>query len=455
MSIFSNIFFFILAIGVLVTFHEYGHYWVARKSGVKVLKFSVGFGRPLYKWVKTRGADSVEFVIAAIPLGGYVKMLDEREGVVPEEDKPRAFNTQPVATRFAIVIAGPLFNFILAFVFFWLVYVMGITATKPLLGEPEADSIAARANFIDRDEIIMVGKKSIKSWQEFRLALIQQGLDGGVLPITVREENDLEVIRHLDLGDMQLLEDEKDVVRKIGFTRWWPELPPVIGGVLDDGAASKAGLLKGDLIKGINRQPVERWDQVVEIVKSSPGKILNFEVERDSQVMIVDVIPEVRKVAEKKSGFIGAYQDIPDSLKEELTVELEYNAFESIGLAITKTWDTSILTLRVFGKIISGEATLKNISGPVTIAQYAGLTASIGFSTFIGFLAIISVSLGVLNLLPIPMLDGGHLFYYLIEIVKGSPVSEAFEAKGQVIGIVLLGLLMCVALFNDFQRLMQ
>jgi len=455
MSALNNIFFFILAIGVLVTFHEYGHYWVARKTGVKVLKFSVGFGRPLYSWVRTRGEDSIEYIIAAIPLGGYVKMLDEREGSVPEKDKPRAFNTQPVSTRFAIVIAGPMFNFILAFIFFWLVYVMGITATRPILGEPEAESIAARANFLDHDEVIMVGTKSIRSWQEFRLALIQQGLGGGVLPVTVKDENNLEVIRQLDLGGMHLLEDEKDVVRKIGFTRWWPVLPPRLGGVIEQGAASKAGLQKNDLIRRINGRDIETWEQVVDTVKSSPGKVLQFDIERDGIVQNIAVIPEIREVDEIKSGYIGAYQEIPDSLKKELTIELEYNAFESIGLALIKTWDSSVLTLQVFGKIISGEASLKNISGPVTIAQYAGLTASIGFSTFIGFLAIISVSLGVLNLLPVPMLDGGHLFYYLIEVIKGSPVSEAFEAKGQAVGIVLLGLLMCIALFNDFQRLMQ
>lgn len=455
MSVIHNIFFFIIAIGVLVTFHEYGHYWVARKSGVKVLKFSIGFGKPLFKWVRTQGDDSVEFVIAAIPLGGYVKMLDEREVVVSQKDKPRAFNTQPVGTRFAIVLAGPVFNFILAVFLFWLVFVMGISATKPLLGESEVDSIAAHANFQEHDEILMIGNKSIHSWQEFRLALIQQGLNGGILPVLVREKSGIEVTRHLDLGEIHLLEDQKDVVTKIGFKHWWPVLPPKIGGLLEDGSAIKAGLKKDDLITRINQTGVESWQQVVEIVKNSPGKLLDFEIERNSEIQVISIIPDAREKDGEKTGFIGAYQYIPDSLREKLTVELEYGVFESFGLAIVKTWDSSILILRVFGKIITGEASLKNISGPVTIAQYAGLTASIGFSTFIGFLAIISVSLGVLNLLPIPMLDGGHLFYYLIEIVKGSPVSEAFEAKGQVVGILVLGLLMCVALFNDFQRIMQ
>lgn len=455
MSAIYNIFFFIVAIGVLVTFHEYGHYWVARKMGVKVLKFSVGFGKPLYKWMKKSGEDTIEFVIASIPLGGYVKMLDEREGNVEEKDKPRAFNTQPVTTRIAIVVAGPAFNFILAIVFFWLVFIMGITGTKPLLGEPIIDSVASHAGFKSRDEILSVGNKSVHSWQEFRLAIIQQGLDGGVLPVSVRDENDVEIIRELDLGNMHILEDEKDVIKKIGFKQWWPQLPPRLGGLIEGGAASKSGLLKGDLIKSINKVDVDSWSQVVEIVKASPRKLLSFEVEREGIIKVISVIPESRETEKIQTGFIGAYQEIPESLKQELIIELEYGPLESIGLAVIKTWDTAILTLRVFGKILTGEASLKNISGPVTIAQYAGLTASLGFSTFIGFLAVISVSLGVINLLPIPMLDGGHLFYYLIEIIKGSPVSEAFEAKGQVVGIMLLGLLMSVALFNDFQRLMQ
>lgn len=455
MSVLHNIFFFIVAIGVLVTFHEYGHYWVARKSGVKVLKFSVGFGKPLYKWVKKSGDDTIEYVIASIPLGGYVKMLDEREGTVSEKDRPRAFNTQPVKTRFAIVIAGPLFNFLLAIVFFWLVFIMGITATKPLLGESVGDSLASQAGFESRDEIVSVADKTVQSWQEFRMAIIQQGLDGGVLAITVRDDNSVEHIRNLDLGKMQLLDDERDIFKKIGFKQWWPALPPVLGGLIDDGAAKKFGLLKGDLVTRIDDVKIDNWAQIVETVKASPGKILHFEVEREGSIKNINVIPESRETDKIQTGFIGAYQEIPESLKKELIVELEYGPLESFGLAVLKTWDTSILTLRVFGKIISGEASIKNISGPVTIAEYAGLTASIGFSTFIGFLAVISVSLGVINLLPIPMLDGGHLFYYLIEIVKGSPVSEALEAKGQVIGIMLLGLLMFVALFNDFQRLMQ
>jgi len=296
MDTIHNIFFFIIAIGVLVTFHEFGHYWVARKLNVKVLKFSIGFGRPLYRWVSKRGGDSVEFIIAAIPLGGYVKMLDEREGIVDEKDKSRAFNNQAIEKRTAIVAAGPVFNFILAVLLFWFVYVMGITATKPLINAPEAESIAAAANFKERDIILNVGDVVIQTWQEFRLAIINQGLDGDILVIRVRESNGLEVVRNLNLNGMHILEDDKDVVEKLGFKQWWPVLLPTIGGVIEGGEAKKSGLVKGDLIKSINTMPMGSWQQVVDLVKRSPGKALLFEIERDNQLRQITIIPAMREI---------------------------------------------------------------------------------------------------------------------------------------------------------------
>ena len=455
MSILHNIFFFIVAIGVLVTFHEFGHYWVARKLGVKVLRFSVGFGRPLLTWRRKNDKDQVEYAIAAIPLGGYVKMLDEREGNVPEEELGRAFNRQPVLNRSLIVFAGPAFNFILAILFYWLVFVVGTTAQRPLLGEPQAESIAARAGFSNRDEIIAVGETEVASWNTFRISLIDQGLDGGQIDISVRDADGFEVRRSLLLGDTRVLEDETDIVSKLGFEMWRPDLPPEIGGVMEDGAASQAGLLKGDIIRTINNVAVSEWSEIVERVRNSPGQVLRFAVDRDSQRLEIDVIPGSKKQGEEVIGYIGAYQNIPDEVRDQMLVELKYGVVESIPKAVVKTWDMSLLTLRVLGKMVTGEASLNNISGPITIAQYAGVTATIGFTTFIGFLAIISVSLGVLNLLPIPMLDGGHLLYYLIETIKGGPVSETFEARGQQIGVMILALLMMIALFNDFQRLLQ
>ncbi|HHJ35286.1 MAG TPA: RIP metalloprotease RseP [Gammaproteobacteria bacterium] len=456
MSIIHNLFFFIVAIGVLVTFHEFGHYWVARKAGVRVLRFSIGFGKPLFSWRRTTAeGDDIEYVIAAIPLGGYVKMLDEREGKVAEADKKRAFNNASIGRRIAIVIAGPAFNFILAIFLYWVVFMLGTTVDRPYVGETVKDSIAEKAGFENRDEVLAVGDTSVRSWNGFRLAILDQGLDGGDLQILVLADDGTEHVRQLSLGDMHLLENEGDVFKYIGFTQWWPQLKAEIGGVVDKGAASNAGLQKGDIVLSVDGVVIDKWLSLVEAIRARPNKAMDLMVLRDGTEVPLTVIPESRKAGEDEQGYIGAYQHIPDEVRQEMVTRIEYSSFESLTKAVAKTWDMSTLTLRVLWKMISGEASLSNISGPITIATYAGVTASIGLVSFISFLAVISVSLGVLNLLPVPMLDGGHLLYYLIEIIKGSPVSEAFELRGQQVGIAILALLMSVAIFNDIQRLVQ
>ena len=456
MGLIHNIFFFIVAIGVLVTFHEFGHYWVARKAGVKVLRFSVGFGKPLFNWRrKTAEGDEIEYVVAAIPLGGYVRMLDEREGDVSDQDKQRAFNNQSLAKRIAIVFAGPAFNFILAIFLYWLVFLLGATVDRPYVGEPEADSIAASAGFEVQDEILMVGDTAVRSWNEFRLEILDQGLDGGDLKITVRGRDDIEHTRVLPLGDTRLLENEGDIFKDIGFQQWWPELRAEIGGVVESSAAENAGLREGDIFLRVDGVDIDQWTTLVEMIRNKPNKAMQFVVLRNGIEEIFTVIPKSRKTKTGEQGFIGAYQHIPEDVKQMLVAHIEYSPTEALVNATVKTWDMSSLTLRVLWKMISGEASLSNISGPITIATYAGVTASIGLVSFLSFLAVISVSLGVLNLLPVPMLDGGHLFYYFIEFVKGSPVSEAFELRGQQVGIAILTLLMTVAIFNDIQRLVQ
>ncbi len=456
MDVIHNIFFFIVAIGVLVTFHEFGHYWVARKAGVKVLRFSVGFGKPLFSWRrKTAEGDEIEYVIAAIPLGGYVKMLDEREGEVSELEKSRAFNNQNISKRIAIVFAGPAFNFILAIFLYWLVFMMGTTVDRPFVGEAEPDSIVASAGFEVQDEVLMVGDAVVNSWNEFRLEILDQGLDGGDLQIRVRARDNNEYTRLLALGDMRLLENEGDIFKLIGFNQWMPELKAEIGGVIENSAAENAGLRKGDVFLQVDGIAVDQWSSLVEMIREKPNKAMQFVVLRNGVEEIVTVIPQSRKTKDGEQGFIGAYQHLPEEVLQMLITHIEYSPSEALMNATAKTWDMSTLTLRVLWKMVSGEASLSNISGPITIATYAGVTASIGLVSFLSFLAVISVSLGVLNLLPVPMLDGGHLFYYFIEIIKGSPVSEAFELRGQQVGMAILALLMSVAIFNDLQRLVQ
>ena len=453
-SILYSVAAFVAAIGILVTIHEFGHFWVARKMGVKVLRFSVGFGKPL--WKKTAGPDQTEYVLACIPLGGYVKMLDEREGNVAENELDRTFNRKSVWRRFAIVAAGPMFNFLFAIAAYSLIYMMGIVGVKPVIGDVSNPSPAYSAGIRAQDTILSVNGIKTPSWQKARFTLLEESVGAESIIIEV-ERADFQIEKAIvDISQLQILKKEQiDLIGELGFSAWRPNIPPVIDEVVAGGAAEAAGLMANDkivMLAGKMIPNVHRW---VELIRANPEQSLDLVVLRDAQQVTLKITPKIRTENDESYGFIGVMNriEIPDDVRQEMAVTERYGPIDALGESIDKTWRMSWLTLKVLGKLVVGEASVKNLSGPITIARYAGISARVGIDQFITFLAIISISLGVLNLLPIPILDGGHLFYYLIEMLKGSPVSETTEVVGQKIGMVLLFGLMSIAIFNDLLRL--
>ncbi|MDH5425732.1 MAG: RIP metalloprotease RseP [Gammaproteobacteria bacterium] len=453
---FNNLLFFIIALGVLVTFHEFGHFWVALKLGVKVQRFSVGFGKAFYTYKRKVGKyqDEVEFSLALIPLGGYVKMLDERVEEVSEEEKPRAFNNQSLLVRSAIVFAGPLANFLLAIALYWCVFVLGLSAIQPRIAAPAAHTLAAAAGFKAEDKVVSVNDEKIITMTGFRLAMMEAALSSETIDISVIDSNNAEQIRTLSIGDNKILKTEGDPIEKMGFRLWVPVIPPVVGKTVPDSVAEKAGVEAKDVIVAINSDRVSSWAETVKLISASPAKLITMVVLRDGEEKAIELTPASRKnAAGEDEGYIGIYLERPESIAEKLYTTEEYSALPAIGVAIEKTWSMSVLTLKVLGRMLIGDAALENISGPLTIAKFAGETASIGLVQFLSFLAVISVSLGVLNLLPVPVLDGGHLLYYLLEFIKGKPLSDRFQQYGQQVGMMLLLMLMSIAIFNDIQRI--
>ncbi len=441
---------FVIALGILITVHEFGHFWVARRCGVTVERFSIGFGKALWRRHDRHGT---EYVIAAIPLGGYVKMLDERVDSVPPERRHEAFNHKPVWQRAAIISAGPLANFIFAVFAYWLVFLIGVPSFRPVIGEVTPGSVVSQAEILPGMELKSVGGIETPDWDAVRLALIgkigDEQTDIGVAQFGASRTE----IKKLDLRDWNFEPDKQDPVVALGIIPRGPQIDPVLAEVQPDSAAQKAGLQAGDRIVKVDGQPLERWQTFVMQVRDNPGKTLPLEVERQGEMRSVDLVPDEKSAGRGVTeGFAGVVPKIIP-LPEEYKTIRQYGPVSAVYQASDKTWQLMKLTVSMLGKLVVGDVKLNNLSGPISIAQGAGMSAEYGLIYYLMFLALISVNLGIINLFPLPVLDGGHLLFLAIEKLKGGPVSERVQEFSYRIGSILLVLLMGLALFNDFSRL--
>jgi regulator of sigma E protease len=451
----SNFLFYALAfallLGVLIVVHEFGHYAVARLAGVKVLRFSVGFGRPLVLW--RAGRDGTEWVIGVFPLGGYVRMLDETEGEVAPEEAQRSFNRQSTAKRMAIVAAGPLANFALAVLVFWVVFLHGTEELRPVLGPPVAASAADRAGIRDGEQVLKAGGEAVETWAELRWILLRRMVEQDSIELELIDEHKEINVRRLALSEARNPEPGQDPIRILGLRLFRPLIPAVVGRVEPGSAAAAAGLSPGDVLLGIDGKPVESWHDVVRTVRESPERSLRFEYRRDGRTLSVDITPARVLDDGREIGRIGAMVADSALARDDLLIIVRHGPLQAFGKAIEEAWDKSLFSLRMMGRIVSGALSWHHISGPVTIADYAGQSAQLGLVHYLRLLALVSLGLAVFNLLPIPVLDGGHLLYYVVEAVRGRPLSDRTLMIGQKIGLTLLLMLMAFALYNDFARL--
>ena len=447
---------FVLALGVLITVHELGHYTAARWCNVKILRFSVGFGRPL--WLRRWGKDETEWAVAVFPLGGYVKMLDEREGAVADAELHRAFNRQSVGRRSLIVVAGPLANLMLAVVLYWFLFMQGVEEPRPILASPPVGSVAAMTKVGAGETARKVSGVPVNTWSEFRWEVLQRALNREVIAIETIDAQGAIAIHQLDTTHLSGDALEGDIMQPLGLRLMRPDLPAVLGNIQAGSPAETVGLLPGDRVTSLDGQPVNGWHALAQGIREAGAREIALVVRRGAQQLEFRVTPELMTPAEgetKTRARIGiSVRDDPE-LRRNAWVTISYGPVESIRRAFTQTWETSVLSLRMMARMLMGELSLKNISGPVTIADYAGQSARMGFEHYLRFLALISISLGVLNLLPVPVLDGGHLLYYLAEVIKGGPLSERVMEIGQQIGLTLLALLMALAFYNDINRLIS
>lgn len=438
----------IVTLGILVTIHEYGHFWVARRCGVRVLRFSVGFGNPIFSRYDRHGT---EFAVAAIPLGGYVKMLDEREGPVPEEQRHEAFTSKPPGQRIAIAAAGPVANFIFAIAAYWLLSVVGFTTVAPITGDINEGSIADQMGLRSGMEIHQVDGRDVTSWRDINMRLLERAGEDSTISMTVSDGQGKRTLT-AGLGGWQLPDENPNPLSQFGLNPLRPDVPAVIGEVVAGGQAEAGGLQAGDRVVAVDGEPVADWYELVERIQQSPGQTQQWRVQRSGEQQTLDITPATRSVDGTEQGHVGAgvaRVDWPD----EMLREVSYGPLAAIPNAFSETWSDTRLTLVAIQKMITGLLSPTNLSGPITIARVAEASVSSGFEDFVRFLAYLSVSLGILNLLPIPVLDGGHIVYYAIEAVRRRPLSEQVQAFGLRIGMAMILTLMVFALYNDLMRL--
>lgn len=444
---------FVVALGVLIFFHELGHFLAARACGIKVLKFSVGFGRALLS--RRFGADGTEWALAIFPLGGYVRMLDEREAPVEAHEAHRAFNRQSVWRRIVVVAAGPVANFILAILLYWVLFIHGVEELRPWLGQPPAGTPAAVAEIHEGDLVRTVNGQPVQTWAELRWEVLKAGADHQPVTLEIQSIDRQIAVRRVATDVVQFDKGEGDPLAGLGLRLHRPQLPPVIGKVVAGSVAEAAGLRVMDRFLAVNGEPVQYWHQVADVIRRSAGQEIRLVLERDGRELEFRVVPAEVAEGKERIGRIGMQAWDDPNRVDDMMVTVSYGVFPAIGKAVSQTWETSAFSLVMIGRMITGDVSWKNLSGPVTIADIAGQSARLGLAHYIKFIALISLSLGVLNLLPIPILDGGHLMYYLAEIIKGGPLSERTMEIGQQIGLVILGLLMAFAFYNDINRLIS
>ena len=451
MTLVTTVLWFLVAICILVAVHEYGHFWMARRVGIRVLRFSIGFGKVLWTRRDSRGT---EFAISAIPLGGYVKLLDEREGPVPTDQLSETYNRKPVSQRILVLLAGPFANFVFAVVAYWVLFIAGIPALKPVVGEVEPGSIAAAAGLHADDEIVRVGTTVTGSREAVMLAVLDDLMDGRGIEIEIRAPDGSTRTTRFETGrDTRKLTEPGALLTGLGFEFWYPTIPARVGKIVDGSSAARAGLQSGDLIVSADGVPVADFPALVEVVQPAAGRTLELGIERDGRRLVLPVEVAAERDGDRTVGRIGVQPAPPGDIPADMQTRDRHGPFAAAGHALGKTWEMSALTVRLLWNVATGDVSARNLSGPINIAEYAGFSARQGILAFLSFLAIVSVSLFVLNLLPIPILDGGQVLYQLAELIKGRPLSERAQAVGQQVGIALLLVLMSFAFYNDLSRL--